>query len=483
MPKHSLVWFRQDLRIQDNPALAAAAAAGLPLIALYIHAPGEESPWQPGGASNWWLHHALASLADELAALGVPLVIQSGNSLDVLRALADEYKVSSVFWNRRYEPRIIERDSAIKQTLQQQGLHVQSFNASLLFEPGQVRNQSGKPFQVFTPFWKHVRGLPVESPVHVAGDQLSPPASLPASLSLESLGLLPDIPWDGAFYQHWEPGRKGAEAALKRFISQHLESYKSERDLPGVAGTSRLSPYLHWGQLGPREVWQAVQQTGLADNAGGFTFLSEIAWREFAYHLLYHFPETPERPLNPAYRHFPWEPDRSYLEAWQTGLTGYPIVDAGMRQLWQTGWMHNRVRMIAASFLVKHLLQPWQHGAAWFWDTVVDADLASNTMGWQWTAGCGADAAPYFRIFNPILQGEKFDPDGAYVRTWVPELKNLPARYIHQPWEAPAAILQQAGVRLGKDYPKPVIAHQAGRERALAALGANKQINQAGQAE
>ena len=252
---------------------------------------------------------------------------------------------------------------------------------------------------------------------------------------------------------------------------------------PGVAGTSRLSPYLHWGQLGPREVWQAVQQTGLADNAGGFTFLSEIAWREFAYHLLYHFPETPERPLNPAYRHFPWEPDRSYLEAWQTGLTGYPIVDAGMRQLWQTGWMHNRVRMIAASFLVKHLLQPWQHGAAWFWDTLVDADLASNTMGWQWTAGCGADAAPYFRIFNPILQGEKFDPDGAYVRTWVPELKNLPARYIHQPWEAPAAILQQAGVRLGKDYPKPVIAHQAGRERALAALGANKQINQAGQAE
>jgi len=482
MSEHSLVWFRQDLRIQDNPALAAAASAGLPVIALFIFAPEEEAPWSPGGASKWWLHHALASLAHELATLGVPLVIRRGKSLDVLRALADEFAVTSVFWNRRYEPAIIDRDTAIKQTLKQQGVYVHSFNGSLLFEPEQIRNQSGKPFRVFTPFWKHLRSLPVEMPIHVAEELLIPPASAPESVSLESLGLLPVIPWDKDFYRHWSPSRKGAETALQNFVFDRVGSYKSGRDLPGVEGTSRLSPYLHWGQLGPREVWQAVQRAGAADDAGGYTFLSEIAWREFAYHLLYHFPDTPGQPLNKAYSHFPWQPDRLYLEAWQSGLTGYPIVDAGMRQLWKTGWMHNRVRMIAASFLVKHLLQPWQDGAAWFWDTLVDADLASNTMGWQWTAGCGADAAPYFRIFNPILQGEKFDPDGVYVSTWVPELKNLPARYIHQPWEAPAAVLQQAGIRLGKDYPKPVIAHRTGRERALAALSANKQFNLAEQA-
>jgi len=482
MSEHSVVWFRRDLRIQDNPALAAAAQAGLPVVALYIHAPEEETPWPPGGASNWWLHHALTGLAAELAALGVPLVIRSGRSLDVLCELAEQYKVRSVFWNRCYEPAAIERDTAIKQTLKQQGCDVQSFNASLLFEPQQVRNRSGQPFRVFTPFWKHLRSLPVESPAHGPGDRLLPPAPAPESLSVESLGLLPKIPWDQEFYRHWKPDRKSAEAALKAFVLERLESYKESRDLPGVDGTSMLSPYLHWGQLGPREVWQAVQRTGHADDAGGYTFLSEIAWREFAYHLLFHFPHTPERALNQSYSHFPWEPDQAYLEAWQSGLTGYPIVDAGMRQLWKSGWMHNRVRMIAASFLVKHLLQPWQAGARWFWDTLVDADLASNTMGWQWTAGCGADAAPYFRIFNPILQGEKFDPDGDYVRTWVPELRNLPARYVHQPWEAPSAVLHKAGVRLGENYPEPVIAHAVGRERALAALSANKQINLSKQA-
>jgi deoxyribodipyrimidine photo-lyase len=479
MSEHCLVWFRRDLRVQDNPALAAAATTGKPVIALFIYAPEEEAPWSPGGASAWWLHHALASLADELATHGIPLVIRRGKSLDVLQTLAEKHQVGSIFWNRCYEPALIERDTSIKQSLKRQGLHVQSFNASLLFEPGQINNQSGQPFRVFTPFWKHLRSLPAESPVPVARDRLTQPLSSPESLPLDSLGLLPAIPWDKDFYRHWSPDRKGAETALRSFVFERLESYKKCRDLPGVDGTSMLSPYLHWGQLGPREVWRAVQQTGHADDAGGFTFLSEVAWREFGYHLMYHFPETPEKPLNKSYSQFPWEPDQAYLEAWQSGLTGYPIVDAGMRQLWKIGWMHNRVRMIAASFLVKHLLQPWQAGAAWFWDTLVDADLASNTMGWQWTAGCGADAAPYFRIFNPILQGQKFDPDGAYVGTWVPELRKLPARYIHQPWEAPGDTLKKAGIRLGENYPAPVIAHAAGRERALAALSANKQINQA----
>ena len=474
MPEHVLVWFRQDLRIEDNPALVAALKTGQPLIPVYIYAPDEETPWSPGGASKWWLHHALEALDQELQNHGNRLVLRSGATWENLLDICTTHKVSSVFWNRRYEPSIISRDARIKQQLHAQGTGAESFSASLLYEPHTIQNRSGKPFRVFTPFWKHLRTLPVERPVTLDTNKLATSSILPQSEPLQSLKLLPEIPWDKSFYQYWDPGLKAADRTLSEFAQQRASRYKDRRDLPAVNGTSRLSPYLHFGQLGPRQVWQALLQTGPIDGPGEYTFLSEIGWREFAHHLIFHFPETPEQALNKKYSQFPWQADDVYLKAWQTGQTGYPIVDAGMRQLLQTGWMHNRVRMITASFLVKHLLQPWQQGARWFWNTLVDADLASNTMGWQWTAGCGADASPYFRIFSPMLQGAKFDANGDYVRKWVPELKNMPAKYIHQPWEAPHGVLKQAGVKLGDNYPKPVIDHKAGRERALAALSENK---------
>lgn len=475
MSEHVLVWFRQDLRLEDNPALAAALQTGKPVIPLYVHAPDEEGAWAPGGASRWWLHHALESLDSALQEHGLRLVLRNGPSLDALLDVCRAHQVSEVFWNRRYEPLITARDARIKSRLRSNDIGVESFSASLLFEPHTILNRSGKPFRVFTPFWKHLRTVPVESPVPVAAARLIAPVKAPQSETLQSLGLLPQKPWDKDFYENWQPSLEGARTALNTFVGKRVNRYKDRRDLPGVEGTSRFSPYLHFGQLGPRQVWQAVQQTESPDGAGAYTFLSEIAWREYAYHLIWHFPETPERALSGTYANFPWEPDADYLRAWQTGQTGYPIVDAGMRQLWQTGWMHNRVRMIVASFLVKHLLQPWQDGARWFWDTLVDADLASNTMGWQWSAGCGADAAPYFRIFSPMLQGAKFDPDGDYVRMYVPELARMPSKYIHKPWEAPADVLKKAGVKLGGNYPRPVIDHKAGRERALSALALNRE--------
>jgi deoxyribodipyrimidine photo-lyase len=474
MHEHVLVWFRQDLRIEDNPALAAALKTGRPLIPVYIYAPDEEAQWSAGGASRWWLHHALDALDGELQKYGSGLVLRKGATLKNLQDICKSHEVSGVFWNRRYEPAIIDHDAHIKQQLRAEGIGAESFSASLLYEPHTIQNRSGKPFRVFTPFWKHLRSLAVEAPVPVDTNKLTVPLTAPRSEPLQSLGLLPEIPWDKSFYQYWDPGLKAAGETLNEFALQRARRYKDHRDLPAVDGTSRLSPYLHFGQLGPRQVWQALLQTGSVDGPGEYTFLSEIGWREFAYHLLFHFPDTPQQALNKNYSQFPWQADDGYLKAWQTGQTGYPIVDAGMRQLWQTGWMHNRVRMITASFLVKHLLQPWQEGARWFWATLVDADLASNTMGWQWTAGCGADASPYFRIFSPMLQGAKFDANGSYIHKWVPELKNIPAKFIHQPWEAPYGVLKQAGVKLGDNYPKPVIDHKAGRERALAALSENK---------
>jgi deoxyribodipyrimidine photo-lyase len=474
MIEHTLVWFRQDLRIRDNPALGAAARAGRPVIPLFIHAPAEECEWAPGEASNWWLFHALAELREELERIGLPLVLGQGRSLRVIEDIAASHDVTAVFWNRRYEPHAIDRDAAVAAKLRKSGLRVETFNASLAFEPDTVANRSGRPFQVFTPFWKHLRSLPLPGPVSVDVTGLNGPSAPVDSVPLERLGLLPDVGWDAEFYVHWRPGLEDAQQALHDFVASRIFAYRDQRDRPGAEATSRLSPYLHFGQLGPRQVWHAVQEADAVDHQGGFSFLGEMAWREFAYHLLFHFPQTPEEALRPAFRAFPWEPEARFLQAWQRGRTGYPIVDAGMRQLWRSGWMHNRIRMLAASFLVKHLLQPWQDGARWFWDTLVDADLASNTMNWQWVAGCGADAAPYFRIFNPMLQGERFDPGGDYVRRYVPELRDLPAKYIQQPWKAPAGVLEASGVRLGDNYPEPVIGHRAGRERALAALAANQ---------
>ncbi|MEM9481299.1 MAG: deoxyribodipyrimidine photo-lyase [Verrucomicrobiota bacterium] len=469
----SLVWLRRDLRLTDNPALARAIEAGDPVIPVFLWAPAEEKSWRPGGASKWWLHHALADLDHQLREAGSRLLIldaRNEGSLDALLQLAKETGAKRIFWNRSYEPAIIERDKKIKKALRESGLEASSENASLLFEPTEIENKSGRPFQVFTPFWKHYRTLEIPRPVKVDLKSMKSPKKWPKGATTEELELLPRIPWDAEFSNFWGPASASMKVRMKGFIANGAASYEDERDLPATDGTSRLSPFLCFGQVGPRELWHAFAGARNFSPAFETGIMRQLIWREFSSHLLYHFPHTPDKPLRPEYGMFPWQMDEGFLRAWQKGETGYPIVDAGMRQLWQTGWMHNRVRMIVASLLVKHLLQPWQEGARWFWDTLVDADLANNTMGWQWTAGCGADAAPYFRIFNPITQGERFDPDGDYVRTYVPELAKLPKKFIHKPWEAGELELEGAGVRLGRDYPEPIIEHSEGRRRALDAF-------------
>jgi len=472
-----IVWFRQDLRLQDNPALQAAAAGGGPIIPVYILDDAGEGRWPAGGAARWWLHHALAALDASLRALGSRLVLARGPALAVLQQLQRATGATTICWNRRYEPAVIARDKAIKAHFTAAGVEVRSFNAALLFEPHAVANKQGKPFQVFTPFWRHCLTLPVAAPVRLTARQLPAPAKWPASLELPAFDLRPRLGWADGFAAHWQPGEAGAQRRLQAFVAEAVDAYAERRNAPDVDGTSRLSPWLHTGEIGPRQIWAALQARAKATGVfpasnGERVFLSEVGWREFAHHLLYHFPHTPEQPLREEFARFPWADDPKGMrrQAWQRGLTGYPIVDAGMRQLWQTGWMHNRVRMIVASFLVKHLRLPWTQGAAWFWGTLVDADLANNTLGWQWTAGCGADAAPYFRIFAPVLQGEKFDAAGDYVRTWVPELARMPAKFIHRPWEAPAEVLAAAGVRLGGNYPRPIVDHGAARNAALAAF-------------
>jgi len=472
--KTSIVWFRQDLRLADNPALFAAVKASQKVLCVYIHNPDEEGKWPPGGATKWWLNHSLQSLSQSLKKSGARLDLFTGNSKEVLLELAEQTKAEAIFWNRRYEPHTIDRDTQIKKALTAQGIKAESFNGSLLLEPHEVANKQGKPFQVYTPFWRACYEHLIPTPlVETPGDFRSPPTPK-GIVSLTDLKLLSKIRWDSGMEKAWVPGEEGAWKRLEDWISL-APKYDSLRNQPDEGGTSRLSPYLHFGELSPRQIWHRILEKfrleeGTALPGGIEVYAKEIVWREFGYHLMFHFPRTPLEPLRATYAKFPWNKDRSLLKDWQKGKTGYPMVDAGMRQLWHTGWMHNRVRMIVASFLVKHLLLPWQDGTRWFWDTLVDADLASNTLGWQWSAGCGADAAPYFRIFNPITQGEKFDPNGDYVRTWVPELAGLDATWIHKPWEAPPFVLASAKIELGKTYPKPIVDHAKARARALDAL-------------
>ena len=472
----TLVWFRQDLRIADNPALHAAWKRGGPVIPVYIRSPEEEGAWSPGGASKWWLHQSLRALETDLRSLGSGLVIRRGSSLTELKELTSDTGATAVFWNRRYEPAIIERDKLIKAALPAEGVEAESFNGGLLFEPWTIANKSAKPFQVFTPFWKTCLTHPEPTPPLPSPASLPRPRAWPQSLELEALELEPRIKWAEGLRTAWKPGSQGAAEHLRRFLEEPVLNYSNDRNRPDVVGTSRLSPYLHFGEISPRQVWLAARKRGEAAGLGekawkSWQFLTEIGWREFAHHLLFYFPHTPTEPLRSDFKKFPWRPNEQWLRAWQQGRTGYPMVDAGMRELWTTGWMHNRVRMVVASFLVKNLLISWQDGARWFWDTLVDADLASNTLGWQWTAGCGADAAPYFRVFNPISQGEKFDADGDYVRQWVPELRRLPLEWIHKPWEAPSTLLLEARVKLGENYPEPMVSHAIAREVALEAYG------------
>jgi deoxyribodipyrimidine photo-lyase len=471
----TLVWFRQDLRLRDNPALIAAIGRGGPITPVFIWAPDEEGQWPPGAAARWWLHQSLTQLDASLRRLGSRLIIQRGPTLETLRTLLDQTGSTAVFWNRRYEPALIERDSRVKAALQKDERIVESFSGSLLFEPWTVQTQQGKPYQVFTPFWKACLAKPEPASPEDAPSRIANPPRWPATLNLAELGLEPAIDWAAGLRASWRPGEVGASEQLKRFTDEALADYPVGRNRPDRMGTSRLSPHLHIGEISVRQIWSALRgqrrgQRITHPAEATRSYARELGWREFAHHLLFHFSKTPEQPLRKEFAHFPWQPDKGKLRAWQRGRTGYPIVDAGMRELWHTGWMHNRVRMIVASFLVKDLLIPWQQGAAWFWDTLVDADLANNTLGWQWTAGCGADAAPYFRIFNPVTQGEKFDPQGDYVRRWVPELNKMPREWVHKAWEAPAHLLAEAGIELGNTYPLPVVDHQEARSRALEAL-------------
>jgi deoxyribodipyrimidine photo-lyase len=476
----TIVWLRLDLRLEDNPALAWAVARGGPVVPVYVWAPGEEGDWPPGAASRWWLHQSLAALGAALEQRGSRLVLRAGPSAPELLDAARASGADAVAWNRRTEPALAARDAEVARALGSAGLETAGFTAHLLFEPGDVRTREGRPFQVLTPFWRACLALddpagpvPARSRAFAAPRALPAPRSWPVSHPLATLGLEPTPDWAAGLRRAWRPGEAAAQARLRSFLAASLGRYPERRDIPGAPGTSRLSPHLHFGEIGPRQVWRAVRERARRDRAGGTrarraraddaaaVWLRELGWREFAHHLLHHFPHTTDRPLRESFAAFPWSGDEDRRRAWERGRTGYPIVDAGMRELWETGWMHNRVRMIAASFLVKHLRVSWSAGARWFWDTLVDADLANNTFGWQWSAGCGADAAPYFRIFNPVLQGRRFDPAGRYVTRWVPEVRALPAPHRHAPWEAPAP---------ARGYAAPIVDHAAARRAALDAF-------------
>ncbi|MGJ8655589.1 MAG: cryptochrome/photolyase family protein [Akkermansiaceae bacterium] len=484
--KKCIIWLRKDLRLNDHPGFAYAIQQGYQIIPVFIWDDAEHR-WQDGAASRWWLHHALKDLEGQIEELGGKLIIHELGSSNTERdrgkfsaevmEIFRGYEADAIYWGRRYEPEIIERDKRLKYDLTEEGYEVKSFNTHLLLEPHTIKNKSGSHFKVFTPYWKHCLTHSIAPVIEISAKEWAEVqwGEMPSPDCVDDLDLLPEIPWDEEFYEYWGPTRKEGLARLSEMVESKAGDYDKMRDIPSVDGTSQLSPYLQWGQVSAREVYHAFG--GSYNDTVEKGYLRQLFWREFSYHLLFHAPHSVERPLRPEYENFPWKAKEKYLTAWQKGETGFPIVDAGMRQLWQTGWMHNRVRMIVGSFLVKHLLQDWREGASWFWDTLVDADLANNTMGWQWIGGCGADASPYFRIFNPIIQGEKFDPDGEYVRRYCPELKDVPSKYIHKPWEMPELELVAAGVTLGKTYPQPVISHEDGRASALDAYGKFKELN------
>jgi deoxyribodipyrimidine photo-lyase len=475
----ALVWLRDDLRLDDNPALTAAAADG-PVVALYVLDDSGKSGRPFGGASRWYLHHSLSRLSDDFARRQITLVLKSGDPETIVPEMAQALRAASVHWNRRYYAWSKPLDGAIKQKLIDQGVKVGSHKGNVLTEPWEIKTGSVGFFKVFTPFFRAATpscdawaAFASDVPAMTVAD-----ATACQSEALEDWNLLPTKPdWSGGLAGMWTPGEVGAKANLDRFLAAGLKGYKDNRNIPSIAGTSRLSPHIKFGEISIRRVWNAARAKMAAAPelaADGQTFLSELGWREFSTQLIYHYEDFPDQSWKPEFRAFPWKADAVALSAWQKGMTGYPIVDAGMRELYKTGWMHNRVRMIVASLLVKHLMQDWRAGEAWFWDTLVDADIANNAAGWQWVAGSGADASPYFRIFNPMTQGENFDPKGTYVRKWVPEIARLPDGLIHRPFEAPPEILRGLSITLGQTYPRPIIDHAAGRQRALDALASLK---------
>lgn len=468
----TIVLFRQDLRLHDHPALTAAAQRGevIPVFVLDDEACGD---WAMGGASRWWLKQSLLKLGNTIAQSGGQLILRRGDTLSVLKDIQRQSGADAIYFSRQYQPWSTATEKAINDTFSENDVEVKRYPGTLLHEPGSVLTGSGTAFKVFTPFWRAALKLPVAIPLPSPSVNWS--NAVPATEDLNSWVLDPaedaGVPdWAAGWEAIWEPGEDGAHTALEAFLEAPVAHYSEGRDLPARRYTSRLSPHLKFGEISPRQVWALAKQrklsapewTGAIDK-----FLAEIGWREFCYQLIDLFDAMPDRPFKDQFAGFPWDNSEEHLKAWQRGLTGYPIVDAGMRELWQTGFMHNRVRMIVASFLTKHLLVHWLEGERWFWDCLLDADIASNACSWQWVAGSGADAAPYFRIFNPIAQGQKFDPEGEYVKRWCPELADMPKKFVHAPWEAPAMTLASAGVELGKTYPEPIVDHKTARQGAL----------------
>ena len=467
--KLSIFWFRQDLRLADNPGLSEAISKGI-VLPIYIYDDINSNEYEMGSASKWWLHNSLEKLNDSL---NNKLSVYKGDALKIIESLTKSYDVESISWNRCYEPWRIKRDKNIKSEIEKKGIEVNTFNGSLLWEPFNILKTDGTPYRVFSPYYR--KGclnaapprIPLKSPEisSLFKDEYN-------ELTIEDLSLIPKVHWFDEMEKLWKPGEVGAQEKLYDFLDDGLFGYKEGRNFPSQKNVSQLSPHIHLGEISPNQVWYAAKQkedeTGIEKDLAHF--LSELGWREFSYNLLYHFPTLPRENLQKKFDNFPWQENTDFSDKWKKGHTGYPIVDAGMRELWQTGYMHNRVRMIVGSFLVKNLLLHWHEGEKWFWDCLIDADLASNSASWQWVAGSGADAAPYFRIFNPISQGIKFDPEGEYTKKFLPELRDLPIKYLYSPWEAPADVLEQANIKLGENYPKPIVDLKESREKALDAF-------------
>lgn len=467
--RKALLVFNNDFRVDDQPLLNFAADNEMASLGVVFLGQEKNLRWHRGAASNWWLHHSLEKFRAQLAELGVPLILSEATASAALKDLIEKYGITDLLTSRNYDQDSVKRERWMDQLATKLGIEFHSFNSRLLWEPWEIKSQESKPYQVFTAFWK--QGLRL--------DEVSRPRSAPKKIrglaakkselgDLDSLNLHPkEIRWDKEFPDYWNPGASSAQKAMKAFL-KNVAEYEEARNIPSRPGTSRMSPHLHFGEISPRRLWHEIKT--LKEGPGRECYLRELGWREFSHHLIFHFPDTDQKPLRRSFDRFNWVRDPKALKRWQQGMTGYPIIDAGMRELWRTGWMHNRVRMIVGSFLVKDLRISWLEGAHWFWDTLVDADLAANSMGWQWIGGCGADAAPYFRVFNPMTQSEKFDAKGEYIRKWVPELAGLSNDAIHAPWEQPEIVLRAAGVILGKDYPEPMVDHKVAREAALAAF-------------
>ena len=471
----ALLWLRQDLRLSDNAALHAALADADEVLPVFVLDQQAGERWAPGGASLWWLHHSLASLGAGFETLGTRLILRRGDASSIVPELVRETGAAIVHVGTPHEPWLRRLDETVAGRLPE-GCELRTHRVATLFDLDAIRSKTGTRYGIYTPFANTCRSLPDPEPPLPAPRAVPGPKRMPASDRLDDWHLLPTAPdWAGGLRDTWEPGEAGAAKRLHDFLDHRLDGYGRSRNIPGdPQGTSMLSPHLHWGELSATQVWHAARDAAAklkGPRAGGFeTFQGELLWHEFAAYLLRHNAAMPDEPLRPAFAALPWRRDKKQLRAWTQGRTGIPIVDAGMRQLWQLGWMHNRVRMITASYLTKHMLLPWQEGEAWFWDTLVDADLATNAASWQWVAGTGTDSQPFFRIFNPVTQGRKFDPDGRYVRQYVPEIARLPDRWLHEPWAAPASVLEQAKLRLGRDYPEPIVALDDGRDRALKAF-------------